>query len=616
MATTPNFALDILNCPPDGNIKSIVYQSPTKMCVIQGAETLMCIDLKDFFIPVTDALRTSFTIKGSSSSELPLLQTAFDYCNLGGTSGVKFASFFFDYGSTSSSDSQYVQWAFSNELEGPLAVLSPTLIDDSGSTAGATGSDTGYDLNLSYSIIKIDGTKFGLVSVEAFAIATRAGLKFWSETDGVILLNTYNSEIPTNNLSCITYAEDGTIWIGTHDEGVLKLSWNNSKYVFTQFKTTNSSIISNQINDVFLSNDLLAIATELGISLYDTGNLTWKNYSRTNVNEINESSFNSVFLDSGYLLAGSTNGVYVQDISANTWEIYNSSTNGWNISNAVNKIVSFEQEVYVGVEDGLLTFSIGSTSCQEISMPFGPTSSYLEVSDIFYVQGTSGQDSLVVSSLAGAISSYDILGSTWSFSYVAPGGTSSNLMTDGISKIYSDDYVYFANISGFGRFDSGVTSVDSLPLSTQTSDILFSYPMDGQFPVSISQKIYLGFSKEVNQTVLNNHISFSNAVTGATVSYSLTSANGYLYEIIPSSDFSYATLYNFSVLEGLTSTDGKYFRQTVETIFASYDKNPINGWKVAGKQLTLSGAEGFSVNSIIFRNPQTFDIPVTALIAV
>jgi hypothetical protein len=158
--------------------------------------------------------------------------------------------------------------------------------------------------------------------------------------------------------------------------------------------------------------------------------------------------------------------------------------------------------------------------------------------------------------------------------------------------------------------------VSTLPLSSQTSDILFSYPLDGEFPVSSSQKIYVGFSKQVNQTVLGNHIVFNEQVSSTPVTYSLTSTDGYLYTITPSANFDYAKLYNFEIEQGLTSTDGKYFKQVVQMLFASYDKNPIHGWNIAGKQLLLSGAEGKLIDSIIFRNPQPYDVSVTALIAV
>ena len=50
-----NIALDILKCPPTGNIKNIRYETPTKLSVIEGATTLMSIDLKDFYVPVSDA---------------------------------------------------------------------------------------------------------------------------------------------------------------------------------------------------------------------------------------------------------------------------------------------------------------------------------------------------------------------------------------------------------------------------------------------------------------------------------------------------------------------------------------------------------------------------------
>ena len=115
---------------------------------------------------------------------------------------------------------------------------------------------------------------------------------------------------------------------------------------------------------------------------------------------------------------------------------------------------------------------------------------------------------------------------------------------------------------------------------------------------------------------MENHIIFEDLVTGLTLSYSLTSSDGYYYQVVPASSFSYANPYRFRIEQGMTSVDGKYFRQVVDSSFITYDKNPINGWNVAGKQLTLSGADGHYVDSIVFRNPHKFDVSVTALIAI
>lgn len=620
MATTvPNFALDILHCPPSGAIKQIVYSSPTKLCVTQGAETLMCIDLKDFFVQINDAQKTSFVIPGHSETNLPLTQNLVDFCGLGSTAGAKFAAFFFSYPSgTASSNQQYVEWAFEKEItSGPLADLNPVLIDNSGSTAGSTGSDTYYRLGWSVDIAKIDGTKFGLSSSDAFAIATKGGLEIWSEIDGTILLNTFNSQIPSNQLSSLSYAPNGILWVGSSDSGVFGVIWNNGIFSFDVKNSSNSSLLSDAVNSIDLKNDILAIATDKGISLYDVEEKTWSNFSNRNVNQINDTSFSSVSLDYPYLVAGATSGAYVHNIVNNTWSKYDNSIQGWTASSYVNMLISQDQEVFVATEDGIVTFTIGATSCEELNLPLGPTSVYRNISDIQYVAatGSSGSAFILASSLYGEIFQCELSTDTWT---TFPGVIGDPLQ-DGVNAITVDGEVYFVNDFGFARINiangTGASAV-SLPLPTQFSDILFSYPLDGSFPVALDQRLYVAFSKPVDSSVLHNHIVFENLSTGATVTYSLTSTNSKFYQIVPSTEFSYTTPYRFQIISGLTSTDSKFFRQTVETGFISYDKNPINGWNAAGKQLTLSGSDENFVSSLIFRNPHSFDISVNAMIAV
>lgn len=619
MATTQNFALDILQCPPSGAIKQIVYSSPTKLCVTQGSETLMCIDLKDFFVQINDAQKTSFTIPGQTSTNIPLSQNLFNFCGLGSTVGAKYASFFFSYPSgTASSNQQFVEWAFEKEIvSGPLAILNPVIIDNSGSTAGATGSDTMYRFGWSEDVVKIDGTKFGLSSTLAFAVATKGGLEIWSETDGTILLNTFNSNIPSNQLSSLTYAPNGILWVGTSDSGIFKLLWNDNTFSFDIKNIENSPILSDVINDIDIQNDILAIATDKGLSVYNLGENTWVNFSNKNVNSINDESFSSVVLDYPYLISGASSGAYVHNIVNNDWSKYDNSTQGWTITSAVNRLISHQQEVFVATEEGIVTFSIGATVCAELNLPVGPTSIHRNISDLQYVtsSGLTGSDFLYASSLYGEIFEYEIDIDAWN---LYPGVTGDPLQ-NGINRFYVDSEVYFTNDSGFSRIDitggTGASAI-SLPLPTQFSDILFSYPSDGSFPAALDQKIYIGFSKPVDSDILKNHIVFENAATGATIGYSISSTDSKFYQITPESSFSYSTAYHFQIVPGLTSTDSKLFRQAIDTRFISYDKNPINGWNVAGKQLTLSGADGHYVDSLIFRNPHPFNVTVNALIAV
>lgn len=611
MAT--NFALDILSCPPSSSIKAIVYTSPTKLAVIEGGNTLLSIDLKDFFVPITNAQQTTFVLPGASSSNVPLQQYSFTYCGLNENSTAKFADFFPSYPSSSVSSTQYLQWAFLNELsDSNLATLAPVIIDNSGSTAGSTGSDTSYQPQLGNSISKVLGSAMGMTATYVYAICTRGGLKLWSEEDPMILFNTYNSDILSNDVKCIATDTIGNVWVGT-DNGISALSWAGGSYAFSNFTEDNSPLVNNVVQDMFYLNGILAIATAAGISLYDTVNLTWETFSKYNVNEINVDSFTSVRLDGAYLIAGSESGVYVYNTSSEVWSTYSSNTSGWTLGNYVNRIESYSTEVFVGTTGGIVTFSVGATVCETI--PNLLSSSYQNVTGLVYAAsaGASGEDLLYVSQGGtlsdGAILAYNVTGATWSFGVTGP------TLSTGVTQIALSDQLYFVNSTGFARFATSSYSVESLPLSTQKADLLFSYPENGSFPVSLQQKIYMQFSKPTGASSVQNHFSLKH--DGATVSVSLlASANTHMYEATPTENLSYASLYTIAIINGLTATDSTYFRQSLSSSFYSFDKNPVMGWRVMGKQLLLSGAEGNLITPIVFRNPQTFDVNVLALVAV
>lgn len=611
-----NYALDILSCPPDGsNIKSIVYTTPTKLSVIEGANTLISIDLSNFFIPITNAQQTTFILPGHSGTNAPISQYSFTYCGLNADSTAKFAAFFPSFPSNTASENQYIEWTFLNEIEeGTLAVLPPVLIDNSGSTAGATGSDTSYQLNNSKDIAVISGSSLGLTATSVYAICTRGGLKIWSPEDAMLLFNTFNSEILSNDVKCITSSPSGVIWVGT-DKGISSLTWSSAGYAFSNLTEDNSSLLSNNVQAIDYVAGILAIATDAGISLYDTSSLAWQSFSKLTVNEINVDSFTSIKIDGVYVIAGSEDGVFVYNTSSGVWSTYNSSVSGWSLGDYVNRVESFDTEVFAGTTGGIVTFSIGATVCETLVNSL--TGPYANITGLVYSVGSSGNDVLYVShggpTSNGAISAYDIAGGTWSFGVTGVSGPLSN----GTTQIGLNDYLYFTNSTGFARFATGSHIVNSLPLSSQNSDILFSFPENGAFPVALFQKLYLGFSKPVDTNVLHSHASFKNTSTGATFSYSLAStSNESLYEMTLGATLAYATQYTLSVVPGLTATDNTYFRQSVSSSFYSFDKNPASGWKYLGKQLLLSGAESRLLSPIVFRNPQTFDVNVLALVAI
>lgn len=599
--TASNYALDILSCPPSGSLTGIQYQSPTKICVVEGATSKLCYDLKDFFAPVSNAQQTTFVLPGATGAIIQPYN--FTFCGLSPDGEGKFAAFFPKYTSDKTSE-HYIEWAFLKDLQGTCSSLSvpPTIIQNSlpGGTYSVS-SDIEYDLNKTYEIIPFNGNTVGMVSNDAYILCTRGGLKFWSETDGMILYNTYNSDLPSNNVTGAVVTPSG-IWIST-DKGIVQFTWNNNTG-----ESISSPLIpptSSNVLDIVYDNGVLGMITDKGASLYDLDTQVWTNFSKLNVNQIKTDTFNSINLTIDHLVLGTDQGVYIYDRNNKTWTTYDSTLSGWSLSETVQTTTLYDTEVIVGTDNGILKFDIGGTVASEISLPVGLTGYH----SISHLQVDSQE--LYVGHELGAVSSYGLTSSSWIIEEV---GASGSFLQQGVSSFTLDGYIYICNDAGFARMNIDTFVVEVLPSEDQNGDILFHFPSNSSSENSLDQTIYIALSKEAEESVIVNHIQITNITSGLTQSFTVDSYQSGLYEII--TGLTYSNTYKFEIVEGLTASDGSYFKQTIDSSFYTQEKAPVNGWNVMGAQMVLSGTDDRLVPSIVFRNPLSSDVIVTALVAI
>jgi hypothetical protein len=576
-----------LSCPPTNNIKAIIYTSPTKLSVVQGASELLSLDLQNFFIPVENAQKTSFVLPAHSHAYLPFDLTTFNYCGMDASSSAKFAALFPEYPTGASSDKQYIEWVFTGDLSGPLNSEYPIQV------YGATGAS--FSTRATNHIINIPGVAVGFTGVTNL-ISTDGGLKISSVVSGTKLLSTYNSEIVSNKINCSFYDTLSRIWIGS-DKGLMQMSHDNSKFSFVNWNISNSSISSDNVYDISVFGDNVALATDNGISVYNAIDKKWKSYNAFNVNEITTNTFNKIFINETYIIGASNQGLFIYDIDANSWTHYDDNSPGWIGSEVVSALDVNTSEIFIGTSNNIMTMTIGGATMTPIT-----GASAMSVKSIHYYPGATSIGKISVG-YNNQISRYDIDSNSWDFNY-----SLGSVQLD----FLSEDWL-FCNDNGYYLFDYNALSYSKLPSATENADILLAFPNDLDYNLGLSQSIFLAFSKPVSMSTFNTHFSMGTASGYTGINVSLVSHfGGEVIEVIPSS-LQKSTGYSYKVLNGLTANDSTYFRQTVNSTFYTENIEPVNGWKTIGKQLTLSGAENNLIPSITLRNPQSFDVTINVL---
>ena len=605
------YALDILNCPPDiSKVKSVVYSSPTKLAVTEGADELMSMDLKNFFVEVTDAQKTSFTLPAHSNVILPYDLYKFDYCGMSTTGEAKFASFLINYENATQNKDMYIDWAFHNEVfEGPLSIK--------GSNDFISN---GFNPRFVNNISAIKGSFVGYAAINALLISTNGGLKIWSPLDETRLICTINFPILSDVINAAKSDSYGHIWAAT-DKGLSKITYTNSTFAIENFSTLNSEIPSDRINDISISANKIALATDSGIAIFDFVEKTWKRYSKLNVNQIKTDIFTKIIYNDLYIIAATEEGVYT--FSNNVWTLYDSTTQGWDgISNECTAIELYDGEVFVGTTDNFLTFSIGATTVTSIPN----MQSFQSISSINYYHGTTGTDKVLVSYAEGGISRYDLTSTSWDWNYtgsIGYTGSTGPIINSGVyhmtKPVYFaqgdsptpiwDGQIFYGNSIGYASFDPTTFICTKKPDENENGNIMVSFPLNNSVEIGLTQSIVTAFSKPLDDSI-NTHFTIIGA-TGLTFN---SYYGGELFEI-KGATYSRDTKCIYSISEGLTASDGTYFKDILKNDFFTENTTPINGWHKMGKQLTLTGSDENLLQPIVFRNPHSFPVTITALVA-
>lgn len=653
-----NFVNNYCECPPDGNgVRSIVFTSTGNLAVVNGPTTELSISLSDFFMPVSQAIRSTFTVPGTTSSYLPYNLYKLD---TGGSTGqVKFIALFPNYdtaissnssnsgscscgcgcgghetcGSSSSSNinSMFLEWTTLYSInEGLLYTENPL---------GSTGN-TNFDF---FEVNDLDFSWGGYIrydneGVGSMYAATNGGLLKWNGQNS-ILWNTLNSSLATDYLNCLEVDSSNNIWIGSNN-GILQFNESGTTLSIKQLYTTSNSLLgSNIVNDIKkYSTDQIAVATDAGLSIFNTGGTAFSTYNIYNSPLLRHNKINTLTVSSEpYIFVGTTGGVYVFNPSQNIWNSHplNSSTvNGWTAPNNIQSITSLNGILYVGTTGGLVVIPYSGMT--------GATAPLVGVTGSVILAGVSGPysdnfRSLRISSYEGnqlyvghgddGISVYNIDDDQWWFAQGASGPITS-VLPDSQSGISGSQTLYFSNNLGISKYLTNTLDLSSVPDSTTNTDLLFSIPrygtssgnylLDTSQLYSTEQPIYFLFSKDVggSGSSFESFMTLKTGIggTGSTVSGAWSWDSTGKIGIFTPTELSKASGYNLLVAIGATAVDGTYLTQGMNVGFYTENISPENGWNILGKILILSGSADHPIDSIYLRNTSSMDITVTALI--
>jgi hypothetical protein len=632
------FAGSISKCPPNPNaIRAIVFTKCDNLSVVNGAATEIQISLTPFFIPIGQAARTTFTVPAKPANNLPYDIYKLDLAGIDVDGGVKFIALFPQYGTTASGNQLYLEWAPENGIEeGVLFTGAPE----------APGATTSFDF------FQVNGLQFGWGGNLSYSggtgpvyAATNGGLLRWDGST-MKLWNTLNSASPTDFMSSLAVDSSNNLWIGSNS-GVITFNEVDGGS-FGNYLASATGLPSNTINDIKLFPvNMVAAATDSGLSLFDTKGITFQNYNIYNSPLLKHNNLVKLEVsDDLIVFVGTTGGVYFFNTTNSAWGNYplNSSTvAGWIAPNSVQSLASYSGTLYVGTTGGLVeipytgitgaTFSPGSVSGTTIlSGLTGPTSSNFtslrveEYGDIYLYAGHGNN--------TGAISVFNITTDSWDYSLGVPGlsgGDIQDVLPDYLSGATSGMTLFTGNNvdSGIYKIFTGNSSYDTVPGAGNNCNLLLSVPkgmtsgaysVDSSQLYSTAQSLYFLFSKDMTGGATSG-ISFENFVEvlngvngiGATLAGTWTwDSTGKIAEF--QTTFQKAQGYNMRIAQGSTAADNSYLVEGMNVGFYTENISPVLGWNTLGKMLVFSGTDTNLVESIYLRNPQSTDINVIALI--
>jgi hypothetical protein len=246
----------------------------------------------------------------------------------------------------------------------------------------------------------------------------------------------FNSGIPSNSLSAITFDQNNVKWIGTLEKGIIRFD----EVGFVNFNTANSSLPDDRINCISIDpQNRVWVGTDFGIGIYDGS--VWTKYNRNNSGLTAEIVNDFAFDNNGNTwIATSSNFVKFDGVN---WTIYQDlSEHYW-----INSIyLESEIKIWLGTTlDGIISF-VNGNHIPILQPNFGYPSKTISAIDVdgfnniwfCFLPDTAG---------GGGISYYD--GSA--FHNYFPGSPQIN-----VNDVYIDNEnnKWFATSEGFLMYDA------------------------------------------------------------------------------------------------------------------------------------------------------------------
>ncbi|MCU0342747.1 MAG: PEGA domain-containing protein [Ignavibacterium sp.] len=189
----------------------------------------------------------------------------------------------------------------------------------------------------------------GLLSATVSSGITGTYSKILADTSVWVDFQIYNSELVSNNLSCIAIDHFGYKWIGTLDKGLMKFDGLN----VLNFKKSNSGIPGDRIFTISI--DILNrvwVGTNEGIGIYDGS--SWTIYNKNNSGLTSNEITSIKFGNDNIVWIGAYTGLY--KLNGTTWTRYNDFMNTiW-----VNDLEVDNGNIWMATNNGIIRLTVGA----------------------------------------------------------------------------------------------------------------------------------------------------------------------------------------------------------------------------------------------------------------
>ena len=196
-------------------------------------------------------------------------------------------------------------------------------------------------------------------------IGTSNGLCYYDLVkENLISINELNSEYQTLNVLSLYADTEGTVWVGTSEDGVFRIQISNEKAIINQYHTGNSILPGNRVNAIIqLKDGRLAFGTSNGICLFNLKRNNLHQWPYQNPDNRNIQSFYET--KEGDLWIGTFDGAMVLNIQTGRYISFNPDPYDKRTlihGNVTSIIQDIAGEIYLGTLGGLEIYQPESQS--------------------------------------------------------------------------------------------------------------------------------------------------------------------------------------------------------------------------------------------------------------